>query len=138
MQDVPEANTPWGLWTAAGTEKKDVTVRQGSLTATLDDSRRHRLNAHMKDKQHEDFGRKAWIQCDRNSIAWATACPKEHSALNRRQFPIVCQTYFGVQQSCLAGLQGHPILQKSGRKGKRNRETECDIYGENLVKATLP
>ena len=38
----------------------------------------------------------------------------------------------------MEGLQGHPILPKSGRKGRRNRETECDEYGEKLVKATLP
>jgi hypothetical protein len=27
----PEANTPWGMWTAAGREKKDLHVTQGSL-----------------------------------------------------------------------------------------------------------
>ena len=41
-------------------------------------------------------------------------------------------------QTCLEGLKGQPILQKSGRRGRRNRETECDVHGENLVKATLP
>ena len=29
-------------------------------------------------------------------------------------------------------------MQKSGRRGRRNRETECDVYAENLVKGTLP
>ncbi len=53
------ANTPWGLWSAARKEKKDVCVAQGSLTATMDDSRRHKVNEHMKGTQHEDFGRKA-------------------------------------------------------------------------------
>ena len=38
----------------------------------------------------------------------------------------------------MEGLQGQPILKKSGRRGRRNRETGCDVYGENLVKATLP
>ncbi len=131
-------NTPWGLWSAAEREKKDLSVWQGSLSATMDDSRRHMLNDHMQGKQKEDFGSKAWMQCDRNSSAWITACPKEHNSLSSRQFPAVCQTYFGVPQTCLAGLHGHPILQKSGRKGKRTRETECDVYGENPVKATLP
>ncbi len=36
------------------------------------------------------------------------------------------------------GVEGQPIVQKSRRKGRRNRETECDVYGENMVKATLP
>ena len=116
---VPRANTPWGLWSAAEKEKKDLNVWQGSLSATMDDIRRHRLNEHMRGKQTEDFGRKAWMQCDRNSSAWITACPKEHSSLNNKQFPVVCQTYFGVPQACLEGLKGQPILQK-------------------LVKATLP
>jgi hypothetical protein len=78
------------------------------------------------------------MQSDRNSSAWVTACPKEHSSLSASQFLVVCQTYFGVPQACLEGLQGHVILQKSGRRGRRNMETVCDMYGENLVKATLP
>ncbi len=104
----------------------------------MDDNRRHRLNEHTRDKHHDDFERKAWMQCDKSNSAWVTTCPKEHSSLNRRQFPVVCQTYFGVPQACLAGLQVHPILQKSVRKGKRSRESGCDVFGENLVKATLP
>jgi len=78
------------------------------------------------------------MQSDRNNSAWVTACPKEHSSLSASQLPVVCQTYFGVPQTCLEGLQGQVILQKSGRRGRRDRETECDMYGENLVKATLP
>jgi len=50
---------------------------------------------------------------------------------------MVCQTYFGVPRTCLEGLGGHPILQKFGWKGRLNPETECDVYGETLVKATL-
>jgi len=132
------ANMPWGLWFAAGKEKKDLHVAHGSLSATMDDSRRHRVNEHMKGKHHADFGRKAWMQCYRNINAWVTSCPKEHKSLNAGQLPVICQTYFGVPQTCLEGVKGHPILQKSGRKGRRNRETECYVYGENLVKATLP
>ncbi len=132
------ARTPWGLWTSVGREKKDIQVTQGTLTATMDDNMRHRVSKHMKYKQHEDFGRKAWMQSDRNNIAWVTACPKEHNSLSANQFLVVCQTYFGVRQTCLEGLQGQVILQKSGRRGRRDRETECDMYGENLVKATLP
>ena len=58
--------------------------------------------------------------------------------LPKQELLVVCQTYFGVPQTCLAGLQGPPILQKSDRKGKRSRETGCDVFAENLVKATLP
>jgi len=134
----PMASTPWGLWSAAGKEKKDLRVAHGSMSATMDDTRRHKINEHMRGKQHTDFGRKAWMQSDRSSIAWVIACPKEHDSLNAGQFPVVCQTYFGVPQTCLEGLKGHHILQKFGRKGRRSRETECDVYGENLVKATLP
>ena len=80
------ANTPWGLWFAAGKENKDSHVAKGSLSATMDDSRRHRLNEHMKGKQQDDFGWIAWMQSDRNNIAWVTTCPKEHSSLNAGQF----------------------------------------------------
>ena len=113
-------------------------VAQGTLSATMDDNKRHMVNEHIKVKEKEDFGRKAWMQIDRSNNAWVTACPKEHIYLNADQFPVVCQTYFGVPQVCLEGLKGQPILQKSGRRGRRDRETECDVYGENLVKATLP
>ena len=34
-------------------------------------------------------------------------------------------------------MKGQPILQKSVRRGRQSRETECDVFGENLVKATL-
>ena len=76
------ANTPWGLWSAAGKEKKDSHVAQGSLSATMDDHMRHKLIEHMKGTHQDDFGKKAWMQSDRNNNAWVTACPKEHSSLN--------------------------------------------------------
>ena len=38
----------------------------------------------------------------------------------------------------MKGLAGQPILQKSRQLGRRSRETTCDAYGENLVKAILP
>ncbi len=113
-------------------------MTQDTLSATMDDNTRHMVNEHMKGKQKEDFARKAWMQSDKISNAWVTSCPKEHNSLQAGQFPVVCQTYFGVPQTCLEDLQGQPILQKSGRRGRRNRETECDVYGENLVKTTLP
>ncbi len=37
----------------------------------------------------------------------------------------------------MTGLVGQYIRQKTGG-GKKDRETECDAYGENLVKAALP
>ena len=37
----------------------------------------------------------------------------------------------------MTGLVGQYIRQKAGG-GKKDRETECDAYGENPVKATLP
>jgi len=52
------ANTPWGLWFAAGKEKKDLHVAHGSLSATMDASKRYRLNEHMKGNHQDDFGRK--------------------------------------------------------------------------------
>lgn len=131
------ANTPWGLWSVAGKENKNPNVAQGILIRNIEDSRRHMLNEHMKGKPHDDFGRKAWIQSDRNSNAWVTTCPKEHIALNAHKFPVVAQTYFEVPQKCLEDMKGQPIWQKSGRRGRQNRETECDVFGENLVKATL-
>ncbi len=69
----------------------------------------------MKARDHMEFARKAWMQSNRNISAWVTACPKEHNALNARQFHVVAQTYFGVAQQSLEGLARHKILQKSGR-----------------------
>jgi hypothetical protein len=132
-----QANTPWRLWTAAEGAAKEVQTSQATITATLDETRRAKIDRDMRGRDQTDFGRKAWMQADKMSSAWVTACPKEHSALNARQFPVVVQTYFGVGQSCLVGLVGQKIRQKAGR-GMSIRETECDAYGENLVKATLP
>ena len=42
-----------------------------------------------------------------------------------------------MRLKCLTGLEGLYIRQKDGG-GKKDRETECDAFGENLVKATLP
>jgi len=83
-------NTPWGLWTAAKREKKDLQVAQGTMSATMDDNMRHIVNEHMKDKQQEDFGRKAWMQSGKNNNAWVTTCPEEHRSLHASQFPVVC------------------------------------------------
>ncbi len=93
----PMANTPWGLWLSAEKEKKDSSVSQGSLSATMDDNMIHKLNEHMRGKQHDDFERKAWMQRDKSSSAWVTSCLKEHISLNKNQFQVVCQTYFGVR-----------------------------------------
>ena len=84
-----------------------------------------------------DCGRKAWVQSDNSSRAWVTTCPKEHSRLAERQFPVVAHTHFGVGQQCLVGLVGRQIQQKAER-GEDVGEAECDAYGGNLVKATLP
>ena len=98
---------------------------------------RDRLGRDISQRDQSDFGRKAWMQSDKSSNAWVTPCPKEHKGINARLFPVVVQTHFGVGQHCLTGLVGQYIRQKTG-KGKKDRETECDAYGENLVKATLP
>ena len=76
------------------------------------------------------------MQPDKSSSAWVTVCPKDHNGLSTRQFLVVVQTYFGLEQQCLTGLVGQYIRQKAGG-GREDRETECDAYGENLVKATL-
>jgi hypothetical protein len=103
----------------------------------LDETRRVKIDNDIRRKDHTDFGMKAWIQADKMSNSWVTTCPKEHTALNVRQFHVVVHTYFGVGQSCLVGLVGQTIRQKAGR-GMPVRETECDAYGKNLVKTTLP
>jgi hypothetical protein len=79
-------NTPWGIWSATEKVKKDLSVTQGSLSTTMDVSRRHKMYIIMKARDHKEFARKAWMQCDKSSNAWVTACPKEHSELNARQF----------------------------------------------------
>jgi hypothetical protein len=138
QSDQWRCNTPWGLWSAARKEIKDLHVTQGSISAMMDDNRRHKLDTQMKELEHSEFQRKAWMQIDMASSAWVTACPKEHSALNARQFPVMAQTYFGVPQQCLEGVVGQAMLQKSCKRGRHLRETLCDPYGENRVKATLP
>jgi hypothetical protein len=138
QSDKGRRHTPWGLWSAAGKATKDLQVSQGGISGIMDDNRRHKLDKELKALGHSEFQRKAWMQIDRSSSAWVTACPKEHSALNARQFPVMAQTYFGVPQQCLEGMVGQTILQKTGRRGRQQRETLCDPYGENLVKATLP
>jgi len=35
-------------------------------------------------------------------------------------------------------MVGQAILQKTSKRGRQQRETLCDPYGENPVKATLP
>jgi hypothetical protein len=104
----------------------------------IDDNKRNKNDRQMKEMRHSEFQRKAWMQIDRSSNAWVTACPKENIALNASKFPVVAQTYFGVPQQRLEGVVGQAILQKSGRRGRQLRETVCDPYGEILVKATLP
>ena len=47
------------------------------------------------------------------------------------------QTYFGVRQECLTCLVVLDIRKKSGG-GREDNRVECDAYGENLAKATLP
>ncbi len=101
-------------------------VSHGSMSALIDDIMRHKLDKFMKDLGRTEFQRKAWMQIDKSSSAWVTACPNKHTALNARQFPIMAQTYFGVAQQCLKGMVGQAILQKSGKKGQPMRETVCD------------
>ncbi len=86
--------------------RKDLHVTQGSLSATVDDNMRHKMDRFMRARDHKEIARKAWIQGDKNNNAWVTSCPKEHSALNARQFPVIAQTYFGVAHGCLEGLVG--------------------------------
>jgi hypothetical protein len=94
--DLGIRNAPWGLWSAAGKESKDMHVTQGNISAMLDDNKRHKLDRQMKELGHSEFQRNAWMQIDRSSSAWVTACPKEHSSLNARQFPVMAHTYFAV------------------------------------------
>ena len=131
------ANTPWGLWTAAEGTRKDNVVSQATLTTILEESMREWVGREISQRVPSDFVRKAWMQSDKTIIAWVTACRKEHIGLNPRQFPVVVPTDFGARQHCLKGLKGIYIRQKAG-VWRKNQETKCDAYGENLVKATLP
>ena len=92
----------------------------------------------MKDIMHDNFERNAWYQAEKFSSAWIWTCPKDHKRQNNIQFLIVAQTYFGVRQKCLRGLAGQSIHQKSGEGNREDKISTCDLYGENLVKATLP
>jgi hypothetical protein len=98
------------------------------LKAILDETIRTKIDREILGRDHTDFGRKAWVRADMMSNTWVTTCPKEHNALNARQFRVVAQTYFGVGKTCLTGLVGQQIRQKAGR-GKKVREAECDACG---------
>ncbi len=105
-----EISFPWGLWTDAAIEKKDMHVTQGSVAAILDVSRRYSLDKEIQAMKQGEFERKAWMQGDKFSSAWVTACPKTHSLISAKQFPVIAQTYFGVAQQCLEGMAGQPII----------------------------
>ena len=94
------------MWTAAEGAVKEVQTSRTTLTATLDVTRRVKIDNEIRRKDHTDFGRKAWILADRMSNTWVAACPKEHNALSARQFPVVAHTYFGVGHTCMVGLVG--------------------------------
>ena len=83
------ASTPWGLWTAADGAQKDNVVSHATLTTILKESIRDELGREISQLDQSDFGRKAWMQSDKSSSAWVTACPKEHNGLNARQSPVV-------------------------------------------------
>ena len=84
-----KTNTPWRLWTAAKGAASEVHISQATMTATIDETRRRKIDGEIRKRDHTDFGRKAWIQADMMSNTWVTTCPKEHSALNAGQFPVV-------------------------------------------------
>jgi len=69
--------------------QKDNVVSQATLTTILEESRRERVGRKISQRDPSDFGRKAWMQSDKTSSAWVTACPKKHIGLNPRQFPVV-------------------------------------------------
>jgi hypothetical protein len=77
-------NTPWGLWTAASGPAKGIIVSQASITAIMEESRRAQLDIDIRQRDHTDFGKKAWIQSDKSSSAWVTTCPKGHNRLTDR------------------------------------------------------
>jgi len=63
------AITPWGLWTAAGGPAKDVMVSQASITSIMEERRRTQLDMDIRQLDHTDSGRKAWVQSDKSSSA---------------------------------------------------------------------
>ena len=97
--------------------------------ATLDETRRMKVDIEIRRRDQTNFGRKAWIHAVRRSSTWVTTCPKEHNALNARHFPVSAQTYFGVRQTCLVGFIGQKIRQKVGRR-MSVRGTKCDAFGK--------
>ena len=99
------------------------------MATTLDETRRLNIDNKIRKRDHADLGWKAWIQADKMSCTWVTTCPKEHSVLNARHFPVAAQTYFGVRQTCLVGFIGQKIRQKVGRR-MSVRGTKCDAFGK--------
>ena len=66
-QASPRANTPWRLWTVAEGATREIQISQATLTATMDETRCMKIDGEIRQRDHTDFGRKAWIQADRMS-----------------------------------------------------------------------
>jgi hypothetical protein len=66
-----------------------VQTPPATLTPTLDETRRIKIDKEIRKRDYTDFGMKAWIHANMMSSSWLTTCPKDHSALNTRQFPVV-------------------------------------------------
>jgi len=49
--------------------------------------RRKKIDREIRGRDQTYLGRKAWVQSDMMSNTWVTACLKEHSSLNAKQFP---------------------------------------------------
>jgi hypothetical protein len=43
---------------------------------------KHYVDVVLKEKTHDNFERKAWMQGDKSNVAWVRACPKTGLLLN--------------------------------------------------------
>ena len=105
--------------------------------AICDESKKEWVHMQLQESGHTDYERKAWYQTDKANVVLLWTSSKNNNRLNTRQFSVDAQTYFGVRQECLRGLEGMHIQQKSGGE-RKNMIMTCDPYGENTAKAILP
>ena len=68
-----QANTPWRMWTSTEGAVNEVQTSQATLTATLDGSRRVKIDKDIRKRDQTDFGKKAWIQADKMISSWVTS-----------------------------------------------------------------
>jgi hypothetical protein len=72
------------MWTTVQRGKSEILVYQSFLTSTMADNIRRYIDKILRDRRHDNFERKAYVQSDKNNCAWVWTAPKGDLLLNAR------------------------------------------------------